>query len=160
MKIVIFGMDNSGKSTLAQNLEDFLLKNKRTVIVEHSPGVVSKEDMINFMRENKNVDFHIFDRYPFIEEMVYGPLFRNNSKFSWEQIFLIKDIDLFVFCNPGLFNTINWGEREQFPGVKENCLYFIQAYEKIALILKNKGYKIKEYNYNCDLPEDLLNEYL
>lgn len=163
--IVIFGCDNSGKSTLVNNLL-YYIENELNIECSsiHSPGPVSIEDMKKFMEtnlidktENPN-KIKIFDRFPIIEEAVYGPILRNKNRFDdldYNKTLLDK-VDLFILCDPGPFNIMKWDNREQYPGVKENAFEIILEYYRIAYSLMQEGYKVKTYNYHLDYIEDLL----
>jgi len=63
---------------------------------------------------------------------------------------LLDKVDLFVYCYPGLFTILNWGDREQMDGVKERAFELIDAYNRLAVQLKSNGYNVKEYNFRCD----------
>ena len=156
--IVIFGCDNSGKSTLGKNLLYYLKEKGKDCSLIHSPGNTTKEVMENFMRislvdKDKTPNkVSIFDRFPIIEESVYGEILRDGSKFKDKEDIdrILKKIDLFIYCFPGANMILNWGIREQYPGVKENANKLIEAYENIAKDFKEKGYPIKTYNYISD----------
>lgn len=156
--IVIFGCDNSGKTTLSSNLKFvFDLKFGQDNVFQIrslGPGRTLNEQ-IDFMEKNLSMEgFKIFDRFPILEENVCGPIFRGKSNFEnypvEEQMKLLRYVDLFIFCYPGLFNVIKWGTREQMEGVKENVIDLISGYNKIAFDLKNSGFNIMEYNYTID----------
>lgn len=144
--IVVYGCDNSGKTTACQNLEGMLLERGYRVKVIHSPGPASAVEMIQFMAENTsddpNIDIRILDRFPAIEELVYGPLIRGENKLmnfhNLCNLFMDR-IDRFIYCDPGISTIENWGNREQMDGVKENAKlirysYVSLVYEYTALI--------------------------
>lgn len=143
--IVIFGMDNTGKTTLGKQLASTF-----NMDYIHSPGLVDLEEKKKFMEENLAEGKKIFDRFPIIEEDIYGNILRNKNELSNEDYVnnILGKVDLFIYCNPGLFNTLKWGEREQMEGVKEYSLDLINAFNKKAVELKEKGYSVIEYNYN------------
>ena len=165
MNIVIFGCDNTGKSTLSQQLVDLLNEDiDYTAEMVHSlgPGKTYQE-MVDFMKQNLipkgSTHTKVFDRFPVIEETVYGPILRGHDKFFDVDISEFLDpVDLFIYCYPGLFTTLNWGEREQMDGVKGNVLEIINQYNKLAVWLKSQGYNVKEYNFKCDDYRRLLND--
>lgn len=139
--IVVYGCDNSGKTTACKNLEEILTERGYRVKVIHSPGPVPAADMINFMAENtKNdpdIDIRILDRFPAIEEPVYGPLLRNENKladFHGLCRYYMDKVDRFIYCDPGISSVNNWGTREQMEGVKENVNVIRDMY--IALVYK------------------------
>lgn len=154
-KIVVFGCDNTGKTTLCESLVGILnFKFPGSTEVAKSLGPNKMvEEQIDFMEEmlgNKDKVI-IFDRFPIIEEATCGKVLRGKNNFQeWENtnvVDLLGKVDLFIFCYPGLFDVLNWGEREQLDGVKENALKLINAYNEMAVSLRSLGFKVVEYNY-------------
>lgn len=161
MNIVIIGGDNSGKTTLANNLHK-RFENSRVI---HSPGKdLTAEEMVTFMLENTEVEgINIFDRFPLIEEDVNGPVLRGVSKLDSISN-MIKErimdcIDVWILCFPGFNCILNWGDREQMEGIKENC---VELYSRYILIGGNLAKrfpdKYLDYNYNSDLNGDIIFE--
>ena len=157
MNIVIFGMDNSGKTTLGNNLKNYLDDIYPATYV-HSLGNVPLDDMIKFIETELlppgAEQFKIFDRFPIIEEEVYGRLLRGESKFDnlevgYKEKQLAK-IDLFIYCDPGFDSITNWQGREQMDGVIDNAKKLYKAYNKLVKELTKKNYNIKTYNFNTD----------
>ncbi len=143
-KIVLFGTDNSGKTTLGKSLA------KELGGAYISPlGPASLESQILYMAKNLNDSrIVIFDRFPVIEEEVCGNVFRGISNFeNVEYKQYIDSIDLFIFCNPGLEAILNWGEREQMSGVKEKIISLYAGYSLWFKKLKDMDKKIMEYNW-------------
>lgn len=137
--IVVYGCDNSGKTTACQNLEEILLERGYRAKVIHSPGPVSAVEMVKFMAENTrndpDIDIRILDRFPAIEEPVYGPLIRGENKlkdFKNLCMLFMDQVDRFIYCDPGISSVENWGDREQMDGVKENAKLIRDSY--IALV--------------------------
>lgn len=167
-KIVVFGCDNTGKTTLCENLKTFIAwKNKdvNSVIVAKSLGPnKSVEEQIDFMELtlNDKQKTIIFDRFPIIEEATCGKVLRGKDNFQeWENtnvVDLLGKVDLFIFCYPGLFDVLNWGEREQLDGVKDNALKLINAYNEMAVSLRSLGFKVLEYNYKSTNMNEFLEE--
>ena len=155
INIVIMGLDNSGKTTLANSLTELLNKNHTCKYV-HSLGNVSLEKQLESLNheilEDNSYDYKIFDRFPIIEEKIYGPILRNNNRYANLNIenYWLSNINLFVFCNPGFDTISNWGEREQMDGVINNSKILYEEYLKVYDDLKNKGYNIKTYNFKID----------
>ena len=153
-KIVLFGTDNSGKTTLGKTLAKEL-EGKYLPPLGPSPYSIQVSYLNTYLNESGVI---IFDRFPLIEEEVCGPIFRGKSNFAnipseqYDQY--IKAIDLFVFCNPGLEAILNWGEREQMNGVKENIINLLTGYSVWFKMLKDHGEKVVEYNWR--VPEDYL----
>lgn len=158
-KIVVFGCDNTGKTTLCETIQRSLKKIYKTdeVYIAKSLGPnKTVEEQVAFMEEMLNDENRsiIFDRFPIIEEATCGEVLRGKNNFAeWEGtdvINLLGKVDLFIFCYPGLFNVLKWGDREQLDGVKDNVLPLINAYNKMAFALKQLNFNVMEYNYTMD----------
>ncbi len=151
LKIVVFGCDNSGKTTLCNDIKRYY--NQFEIAKSIGANKTAKE-YIDFMETNLNSKQNIiFDRFPLIEECVCGTVLRGKNLFEdvmngFEGRSLLSLVDLFVFCYPGLFCVTNWGDREQMEGVKENVLGLIDGYNVFAYWLNDNGFRICEYNYN------------
>ena len=148
-KIVLFGADNSGKSTLGVDLAYDL-----GGVYLPSPGPKPLSEQIEQMEGNLSKECPgVFDRFPVIEEEVCGPIFRGVSNFhDLDYKKYLSPVDLFVFCNPGLQAILNWGDRKQMAGVKENIIALYTGYCEWFKRLKEEGYKVVEYNWR--LPDD------
>ena len=143
-KIVLFGTDNSGKTTLGKSLA------KDLAGVYLPPlGPVSLWSQMSYINTHLEVSgLMIFDRFPVIEEEVCGKVFRGRSNFeNVPYDHFLNSIDLFVFCNPGLESILNWGEREQMNGVKENIISLYAGYSEWFKKLKDSGKNVMEYNW-------------
>lgn len=137
-KIVIFGPDNSGKTTLANDL-----CNTFEFEYSHSPGPVSVEEMKTYIEQSlgneKNL---IFDRFPPIEEKTCGTVLRGINKFQGmekEVLGYFFNVDLFIYCNPDMNVIQDWKEREQMEGIKENIEGLRKAYDDLANELSEYG---------------------
>lgn len=161
--IVIFGCDNSGKTTLCYALQD-TLSTYYTDDVEVIKSIGANktiEEYLNFMNENLKKDcVTLFDRFPIIEEEVTGVILRGNSlfgSFSTCELFkYLSKVDLFIYCYPGFQNIKKWEDREQMDGIKENVDVLIPGYLQFALKLQDIGCNVFEYNYNCDAMDSKL----
>ena len=151
MNIVIFGCDNSGKTTLSKVLDSIFGGG-----YVHSPGPLeSVEAMKDFISYNidKN-DVNIFDRFPIIEESTCGIVLRNRNLFdSLDSDYVLNvfnKIDLFIYCRPDKDSINKWGERDQMEGIKENINQLIEAYDSLYRWLCSKHYKVLVYDYNIN----------
>ena len=149
-KVVIFGPDNSGKTTLTLQLGK-----KYNLEIIKSLGIVPRNKQLKYMEEMTKKENIVFDRYPIIEETVCGKIFRNHSNFEgFENDTNIRKyldkIDLFIFCNPGLESILNFGSREQMNGVKENIFELYNGYIIFYKWLFINKYNVIEYNWNLE----------
>ena len=146
IKVVIFGPDNSGKTTLAKKLTE-----DGVFLYSHSPGPIPIEGMCKYIEHYlDNVRNVVFDRFPVVEEMVCGKILRGTDKFDSfreEANSFLNRIDLFIFCNPGIEAITNWGTREQMEGIKENILNLHQGYCELFEKLKQNGKNVLVYNW-------------
>ena len=147
MNIVVFGCDNSGKTTLSLLLDSILGG------YVHSPGPLpTAEKQKEFIAKNLDRNkINIFDRFPIIEERVCGIVLRNKNNFDNDLEYVEKtfsQIDLFIYCDPGYSSVTNWGTREQMDGIKDNIQSLIEGYKKVYDYLLEKGYTVIKYNYN------------
>ena len=156
--IVVFGCDNTGKTTLAKYLVEKINEENPDVCAIYKKSLgpnKTKDEQIDFMRSVTSFkSLVVFDRYPIVEEMTSGIVLRgkNNFQDSSKELmeYYLKKIDCYIFCYPGLFDIVNWEEREQLDGVKENVLDLINQYNRFAFALKECGFNVIEYNYKAD----------
>lgn len=154
--IIIIGMDNTGKSTLASNLSK---KYRYPLIAPCGPGKTKKQ-MINHMKIAYMFNNVIYERYPVFEEMVYGKILRGKSKFNFHsKMFrkLRKQRTLIIYCRPDEKTIFNFGEREQMKGVISNSEKLLYSFDSLIdkLIYKYKM-NVKIYDYEVDNWEDLI----
>lgn len=148
-KIIIFGADNTGKTTLANNI----VKRFPEAKVVKSLGPASYEDQVEYIESHVvSPDVEVFDRFPIIEEFTCGRVLRNKNNFSevsktWIKMVFDK-IDLLIFCDPGMENILNWGTREQMEGIKENIEKLYKAYLEFPSEISKK--------YGVDLSKKLI----
>lgn len=154
-KIVVFGCDNTGKTTLCKELKNIMDVYWNVEIAKSIGANKSLYEYMDFMKNNiAKENVVIFDRFPIIEEATCGKVLRDSNMFGkWDSIEtmeILEAIDVYILCYPGLFATLNWGDREQMEGVKENALKLINAYNEIAVALKSIGLNVFEFNYRKD----------
>ena len=123
---------------------------------QHSPGKdITLDDMHDFMRFNLTKEcVTVFDRFPVIEERVCGKVLRGKDRFEGyvgEFDAMLSKVDLFIFCMPNIFDIVDWGDREQMDGVKDNVVDLINEYTKLAFELKAQGNNIVCYNYESSI---------
>lgn len=148
-KIVIFGPDNSGKTTLANQISrEFKFS------YVHSLGPVDVDKMVQFMDDMLSSEENVvFDRFPIIEESIYGLALRGSSKFDcFIQEYIssfLKRVNLFIYCNPNLDTICKWGTREQMDGVKENISKIKSLYDDYCDKLVVENYPVVCYDYTA-----------
>ena len=117
MLIILEGFDNSGKSTLGQQLQSLLDWN-----LIHSTGfhdLGKMEDFLWGVLEKSQRGNLIVDRISLISEDIYGPIMRGKSMYSfhrwltwWERFERLNP--LIIFCDPPLSQVqATFGERAQ-----------------------------------------------
>lgn len=160
--IVVYGCDNTGKSTACENLNNIFKQYGIFSEVVHSCGPVSPIEQIAFMEEqtetNPNVEVKIFDRFPAIEEAVCGKVLRNVNKlhpYKKQCNEFIQRISLFIHCNPPHSIVENWGTREQMEGIKENYKKLIKGYKNIGNYFPLINNRKEEYDWTQSHEEGL-----
>ena len=143
--IIIEGMDNSGKTTLAKTLASHY-----NWPLEHSPGYCSK--MVDWAKSTLLIQGHrIYDRHPCISEQVYGPILRDKDEFKTPEggkvmKLFIKKSPLIIFCKPP-DSVIVDDMGDQMKGVKYNSFNLIMAYNRLMAYLKYWGLLVYDYDY-------------
>lgn len=155
--IIVVGMDNTGKTTLVEGLHKII---KGETIKSPGPiGEIGQKDwVINHIANYEGNDDVIFERFPLLEEMVYGPILRNKSNFMWGDGFfrlLNKANPIIIYCRCSRASIMNWGGREQYSGVIENADKLLAGYDDLYFRLLTKGFKCLVYDYET---KDDLNE--
>jgi adenylate kinase family enzyme len=147
MKIIVCGMDNTGKTTLCNSLS------VRTgfKIVRIGGPEFSKESMMEdtllYLNDGKSI---IFERFPIFEEMVYGKVLRGKSKFEYSDIEAIKKYKpIIIYCRPSKDVIFNFGKREQMKGVIEQKEALVKAWDDL-MIDTISGFKIIKYDWTKD----------
>ena len=145
--IIVLGFDNTGKSTLSHTIaKDF----DRKVI--NSLGPVPKSKQVEFMIESiKNEGLH--ERFPLFEELVYGPILREESNFSLDDPIALKlklKEPTIVYCRPPRDIILNWGQREQMDGVIEGSIALLNAWDELMFQLIADGWTVLPYNWTED----------
>lgn len=152
--IIVDGMDNTGKTTLAYTLcEEFGL----TYL--HSPS----EYKYDFSRM---VDWAIiqlgsrskavYDRFSPITDLVYGPELRGGTPYlsnprAKAVLELLKHTPhLIIYARPPREKIFNFGERDQMEGVIDNAERLLDRYDGLVIKLAQQGFGIVRYDYTRD----------
>ena len=140
--IVVYGCDNSGKTTLCNQIASYLKENEGlNAYVTHSIGPGNVISHANFMsdilqdKKDPYLEIQLLDRFPIIEEFVCGSILRNYDSFRNLPEAVLRymgKIFLFVHCDPPYEVIENWGSREQMDGVKENAYKMYDLYKAVS----------------------------
>lgn len=149
--IAVEGIDNTGKTTLIRRLEELLgisghMSNGR-------PQTVL--EMFNRMENyllTPGVTIH--DRLHCISDQIYGPVIRKQNHFLKEergrQLFqsFKETPHLIIYCRPPREKILDFGSRDQMPGVITNAAKLLTGYDAFMRKLVNEGKcEIAIYDY-------------
>ena len=169
--IIVTGMDNSGKTTLVQQLVEELNRNpfqERKFKVVNSPGPVKKAIQESWVvnqvtLEQKERFTNIYERFPLLEEVVYGEVLRNDPLFTYGDSYfklLKKENPLIVYTRPSRERIFNFGDRPQMEGVIDKSKELLAAYDDLMFKMMADGWKVVVYDFDLGKPEDLAEAYL
>ena len=149
--IVVEGMDNSGKSTLAKHLaEKFRLK------YLHSPSEYRNDPnlMVDWaLKQLSDQKLAVYDRFSPISDRVYGPVLRggtpyNDTAAGKSVVKLLRKVPhLIIYCRPERERILNFGSRGQMDGVIPQAVKLLEAYDNLMKKMQLEGYNIITYNY-------------
>jgi len=157
-KIVIIGMDNTGKTTLVNDMKNIL--NIESI---KSPGPnFTKEEMYEeIITDLSKEELVILERFAIVEEMIYGEILRNAPKFNFEDLMQIKEKynPIFIYCRPKKENVFNFGDREQMEGVIEQSKKLLEGFDNLYNKMIQNEFDIFRYDYNVSTPEEMVLKY-
>lgn len=162
--IVIYGCDNTGKTTLAKALEKEFQETADkvlSVVYTKSLGPATFSEQVDFITEHctnkktkecdKTYQVEIFDRFPIIEEYVCGNILRGEDNFEKADTSYVSKrigtINMFIHCNPPFEKVIEWGDREQMEGVKEQAMGLCCMYSTVGFHFNNIKSRIFLFDY-------------
>ena len=155
-KIIVLGMDNTGKTTLSKELAQHL---GYTHVNSLGPKASISEmcDYMDFVLDSDEP--MILERFCFFEEMVYGKVLRNRSKFSWENSLYSLKLKvakpLIIYCRPSKETIFQFGDREQMEGVIEQKEKLLAEFDDLYFSLLRPKFITILYNFECDTVERL-----
>lgn len=133
MNIVVYGCDNSGKTSLAKAIaEKFRMEYVRS---KGGPNM-NTQDILNYLDENLREGNRVFDRFSIIEEYANGLILRGRDRFQDEFIDkekFMNSVDLFIYACPSMETVKNFGDREQMEGIIENIDKLREMYRVFTL---------------------------
>ena len=158
MKVLVLGMDNTGKTTLCNYLKE---KQEFKLINSCGPHK-TKEQMEKFIYENLSKEgYLVFERFCYFDEMVYGKILRNESKFSFSDSitdFILNSGVTIIYCRPSIETIKNWQNREQMNGVIDKADELIERWDKVIRKARKLGFKVIKYDYKKHNVLDILGE--
>ena len=161
MKIIVCGMDNTGKTTLCNSLS---VKTGFKVVPPMGPGFSKESMMDNILLYMNKGDSVIFERFSIFEEMVYGKVLRGKSKFDYSDIEAIRKYKpIIIYCRPSDEVIFNFGSREQMKGVIEQKEKLLKEWDNLIMDTLT-GFKVIKFDWTKDklghlLPGGIKNEY-
>lgn len=146
--IILEGVDNSGKSSLAAILE----KELQIPVVHSTRPPEDPKAAYWAAMEQLGAQLIIADRVTVISELIYGPALRGGSvlgKYHAPALYELMNRDyLIINCRPPTDVILDNKGREQMEGVVENHLKLIQGYDRVMVDLKRfGGCKVLDYDW-------------
>lgn len=143
--IIVEGVDNSGKSTLAKTLSEHF-----DWPLVHSPGFCP--EMIDWAKTHLTAPgTRIYDRFPCVSEHIYGPVLRDKDEFKsvvGRKVlsFFIQKNPLIIYCKPP-DSVITEDMGKQMKGVKDNILRLILNYNRMMVYFSLWHLLIIKYDF-------------
>jgi hypothetical protein len=146
--IIAEGMDNSGKTTLVQEI----IKATGARLVP-SLGKPNAEQAQERMRELLNdTDAKVYDRFVAFSDEVYGRVLRRGNILdpeAWQCINRVMRAGaLVIYCRPPTDQILDFGERPQMKGVVEFGPRLIRRYDNMFDTIGEMGYESQIIRYD------------
>ena len=152
--IIVTGMDNSGKTTLAVKVSQVLgLPLVKSLGPDHTKDEKHLWFLDQMTREATFPNSVIFDRFLPFEEMVYGKVLRGDPIYSLDDSYMksLKDLNpTIIYTRPSSEVIFNFGDREQMKGVIETKEKLLIAWDDLMWKLANSGWNVQTYDYTVD----------
>lgn len=149
--IIVTGMDNTGKTTLVQELS--LQLNIPTV---KSPGPelsVNEKKlwvMDQLAREDTVPSGIVYDRFMPFEEMVYGLVLRGETPFTLNDSLLAELKNrrpVIIYTRIPREKILEFGDRYQMDGVEDAAEKLLAQWDELMMNLMTTGWSVIIYNY-------------
>ena len=145
LKIIVVGMDNTGKTTLVNQLSEYF---KCESIKSLGPGYSRQEMIEEVKRKLELPGIKILERFSILEECVYGKVLRNNQKFTLDDMDWIRDYDfVIIYCRPDDDVIYNFGDREQMVGVIEERDKLVKEFDDLMIEVARRGFVVIPYDW-------------
>lgn len=161
--VIITGMDNTGKTTLCQELSE---RSGVPIIKSPGPHLTTNDKKLwvieQLAREKAVPNLAIYDRFMPFEEMVYGKVLRGECDFDLDDLIMKELFNL----NPTiLYTRVNRNTaladngRSQMKGVMENGEKLLAGWDELYFTLKGRGWNIESYDWQTDsIPDESLED--
>lgn len=145
--IIIEGPDNSGKTTLAQeiceSMDSLYIKTYQTKWT-HQELRAFQEDLLDMDYRRSDDRQWVFDRYPVVSHYIYSRVIRNDHSYGWDDLRELllpwKDAGVeYIYCRPDLSIIEDYGDRPQMAGVKENTRELVDLYDIMFEAIREMG---------------------
>lgn len=166
--VIFTGMDNSGKTTIAEKMSKDL---NLPLVKSIGPNHTKDEKHIWFLdqmtREKAYPESVIFDRFLPFEEMVYGKVLRGDPVYSLDDPYMksLKDLKpTIIYTRPSSETIFNWDDRPQMAGVIVQKEELLRAWDDLMWKLLALGWDVRVYDYQVSKiekgikPSDTLKE--
>lgn len=160
MILVTTGMDNTGKTTLTDSLEKALpsVLHKPGITRVRSLGPATQEEQSRFMldriAQGNEEGLILCERFPALDEEVYGPILRTGSNFPMEETSMVWEVLkqelIIVYTRTDSKTIFDFGLREQYPGVIEKRQQLLTAWDNLYFKLFSLGFKIVPYDFKVN----------
>lgn len=151
--LIFTGMDNSGKTTLAEKVSKEM---NLPIIKSIGPNHTIHEKHVWFLdqmtREAMIPGSVIFDRFLPFEEMVYGKVLRGETIYSLDDPYMksLKDLKpTIIYTRPHSSTIFNWDDRPQMPGVIVQKEELLRAWDDLMWGLAARGWDVRVYDYQA-----------
>jgi hypothetical protein len=126
-------------------------------------GREAEDDYFSFMMQSfemSKTQAMIYDRHPLISALIYEPIICGTNtivmhpKYGALAFERGKLDPVIIYCRPPRDVMLNWGEREQMAGVKEQAEKLIERYDTYMANLRSLGFEVINYDYTIPMHQE------